>query len=107
MKDIGDTFDLKEWHLDLWHEMDLHFCDRFFSPIGQEYSFLKVSEIFLSQPRIRLNNLNTSLRFPCLGLNPIIDYISLLEEKTIETNRIYDGIEAETRKSHAIFYTPV
>ena len=27
----------------------------------------------LDKPRIRLNNLRTSLRFPCLGLNPIID----------------------------------
>ena len=30
------------------------------------------------QARIRLNYLKTSLRFPCLGLNPIIDFISLL-----------------------------
>ena len=29
----------------------------------------------LGKPRIRLNNLKTSLRFPCLGLNPIIDSI--------------------------------
>ena len=28
------------------------------------------------KPRIRLNNLKTSLRFPCLGLNPIIDSVS-------------------------------
>ena len=27
----------------------------------------------LDKPRIRLNNLRTSPRFPCLGLNPIID----------------------------------
>ena len=32
----------------------------------------------LGKPRIRLNNLKTSLRFPCLGLNPIIDSINLL-----------------------------
>ena len=31
----------------------------------------------LGKPRIRLNNLKTSLRFPCLGLNPIIDSIYL------------------------------
>ena len=31
----------------------------------------------LGKPRIRLNNRKTSLRFPCLGLNPIIDSISL------------------------------
>ena len=32
---------------------------------------------FLGKPRIRLNNLKTSLRFPCLGLNPIIESINL------------------------------
>ena len=32
----------------------------------------------LGKPRIRLNNLKTSLRFPCIGLNPIIDSINLL-----------------------------
>ena len=31
----------------------------------------------LSKPHIRLNNLLTSLRFPYLGLNPIIDSINL------------------------------
>ena len=31
----------------------------------------------LGKPCIRLNNLKTSLRFPCLGLNPIIDSINL------------------------------
>ena len=30
----------------------------------------------LGKPRIRLNNLKTSLKFPCIGLNPIIDFIS-------------------------------
>ena len=29
------------------------------------------------KPCIRLNNLKTSLGFPCLGLNPIIDSINL------------------------------
>ena len=29
------------------------------------------------KPRIRQNNLKTSLRYPCLGLNPIIDSINL------------------------------
>ena len=33
--------------------------------------------LMLGKPRIRLNNLKTSLRFPCLGLNPIIDSIIL------------------------------
>ena len=32
----------------------------------------------LGKARIRLNNLKTSLRFPCLGLNPIIDSINLM-----------------------------
>ena len=31
----------------------------------------------LGKPRIRLNNLKTIPRFPCLGLNPIIDSINL------------------------------
>ena len=31
----------------------------------------------LGKPRIRLNNLKTGLRLPCLGLNPIIDSINL------------------------------
>ena len=29
---------------------------------------------------LRLNNLKTSLKFPCVGLNPIIDSISLKAE---------------------------
>ena len=33
--------------------------------------------LMLGKPHIRLNNLKTSLRFPCLGLNPIIDSINL------------------------------
>ena len=28
--------------------------------------------LMLGKPRIRQNNLKTSLRFPCLGLNPIM-----------------------------------
>ena len=31
----------------------------------------------LGKSHIRLNNLETSLRFPCLGLNPTIDSIIL------------------------------
>ena len=31
----------------------------------------------LDKPRIRLNNLKTSLSFSCLGLNPIIDSINV------------------------------
>ena len=34
--------------------------------------------LLLGKPHIRLNNLKISLRFPCLGLNPIIDSISLI-----------------------------
>ena len=33
--------------------------------------------LMLGKPPIRQNNLKTSLRFPCLGLNPIIDSIIL------------------------------
>ena len=36
-------------------------------------------QIILSYARLadhELNNLKTSLRFPCRGLNPIIDYVS-------------------------------
>ena len=34
--------------------------------------------LFKSYARIRLNNLEISLRFPCLGLNSIIDSINLI-----------------------------
>ena len=34
--------------------------------------------LILGKPRLRLNNPKTSLRFPCLGLNPIIDSINIL-----------------------------
>ena len=41
------------------------------------YSFrLFFKVLCLCKPLIRLNNLKTSLRFSCLGLNPIIDYIN-------------------------------
>ena len=40
-------------------------------------SFPDYLSLMLGKPRIRLNNLKTSLRFPCLGLNPIIDSINL------------------------------
>ena len=39
----------------------------------------RLFSLMLSKPRIRLNNLKTSLRFPCRGLNPIIDSINLLD----------------------------
>ena len=37
-------------------------------------SFSDYLSLMLGKPRI--NNLKTSLRFPCLGLNPIIDSIN-------------------------------
>ena len=40
-------------------------------------SFSDYLSLMLDKPRIRLNNLKTSLRFPCLGLNAIIDSINL------------------------------
>ena len=43
----------------------------------------------LGKPRIRLNNLKTSLRLPCLGLNPIIDSVIILLARRIRTRRIY------------------
>ena len=39
-------------------------------------SFSDYLSLMFGKPRIRLNNLTTSLRFLCLGLNPIIDSIS-------------------------------
>ena len=50
-------------------------------------SFSDYLSLMLGKPRIRLNNLKSSLRFPCLGLNPIIDSIDLscyLESATSE-----------------------
>ena len=41
-------------------------------------SFSDYLSLMLGKPRIRLNNLKNSLRFPCLGLNPIIDSIILI-----------------------------
>ena len=41
-------------------------------------SFSDYLSLMLGKPRIRLNNLKTSLKFPCIGLNPIIDSINLL-----------------------------
>ena len=40
-------------------------------------SFSDYLSLMLGKPRIRINNLKTSLRLPCLGLNPIIDSINL------------------------------
>ena len=42
------------------------------------------------KPRIRLNNLKTSLRFPCLGLNPIRDSINPIQMVALRhLNAIY------------------
>ena len=43
-------------------------------------SFPDYISLMLGKPRIRLNNLKTSLGFPCLGLNPIIDSINPMDE---------------------------
>ena len=40
-------------------------------------SFSDYLSLMLGKPRIRLNNLKTSLRFSCLGRNLIIDSINL------------------------------
>ena len=40
-------------------------------------SFSDYLSLMLGKPRIRLNNLKTSLRYPCLNLSPIIDSINL------------------------------
>ena len=49
-------------------------------------SFPDYLSLMLGKPRIRLNNLKTSLRFPCLGLNPIIDSVNLLIKNSSDTN---------------------
>ena len=43
----------------------------------------QIIHLMLGKPCMRLNNLNTCLRFPCLGLNIIIDYINF-KQKAIE-----------------------
>ena len=56
--------------------------------------------LMLGKPRIRQNKLNTSLRFPCLGLNPIIDSINLSDRKATITllivcNALYCNVNAD------------
>ena len=49
----------------------------------QEGNLRLVSRLFVSclaQPRMRLNNLKTCMRFLCLGLNTIIDSIKLVPQ---------------------------
>ena len=50
-------------------------------------SFSDYLSLMLGKPRIRLNNLKTSLRFPCRGLNPIIDSINIMR-RCFVSNRI-------------------
>ena len=45
--------------------------------------------LMLGKPRIRITNMKTSLRFPCLGHNPIIESINLGVEKR---NRYISGL---------------
>ena len=40
-------------------------------------SFSDCLSLMRGKARMRLNNLKISLRFPCLGCNPIIDSINL------------------------------
>ena len=54
-----------------------------------------VFRLFVScsaQPRMRLNNLKTCLRFPCLGLNTIIDSITLVLVSYVGNPVIYGKI---------------
>ena len=54
----------------------------------------------LGKPRIRLNNLKTGLRFPCLGLNPVIDSISLIAESHMADLNIW--AHSKDEKHHFI-----
>ena len=45
----------------------------------------------LGKPRISLNNLKTSPRLPCLGLNPIIECINRSNALIIALNILYTG----------------
>ena len=66
--------------------------------------FLDYLSLVLGKPRIRLNNLKRSLRFPCLGFNPIIDSINLLNALVHisglkQTSKISSGFFVPRRKS--------
>ena len=54
--------------------------------------FLDYINLMLGKPRIRLNNLKTNLKFPCLCLNPIIDSISLAHGLRQLTRDINSGV---------------
>ena len=51
--------------------------------------FILFKSYALQASHKRLNNLKTTLRFPCLGLNPIIDSVIILLARGIGTRRIY------------------
>ena len=55
-------------------------------------SFSDYLSLMLGKPRIRLNNLKTSPRFPCLGLNPIIDSINLPNISDESSRYLHVGI---------------
>ena len=59
-------------------------------------SFSDYLNLMLGKPRIRLNNLKTSLGFPCLGLNPIIICISPMDE-IIELVQLWKKIREHER----------
>ena len=49
-------------------------------------SFSDYLSLMLCKPRIRLNNLKNSLRFPCLGLNRILVSINLCGKGIVRSN---------------------
>ena len=55
----------------------------------------------LGKPRIRLNNLKTIMRFPCLGLNSIIDSISHTNCPNFFEN---DGKNIRVQKNYLFIY---
>ena len=60
----------------------------------------RLFSLMRGKPCIRLNNLKTSLRFPCRGLNPIIDSISL----AVDSYRQHKN--KPTRPSSKLSYCP-
>ena len=78
------VFDIR-YSLPLDKNIPFYRCLRFFYPglLSQPRLYKEISGLFSDYlslmrglPSIRLNNLKTGLRFPCLGLNSIIDSIS-------------------------------
>ena len=60
-------------------------------------SFPDYLSLLLGKPRIRLNNLKTLLRFPCLCLNPIIDSIILTLMKIRKTANSHLSLHGASR----------